>query len=574
MNAELRTLWPEIKAHRGQLIIVILLGVFISGLKALVPELFGQLTEVWAGKDNIRFYQLPILISSIWIVSAIARYFHMFIMQYVAEQIALNLRRNLMNKYLSLNLSFHQNFVTGSGGLISRMMNDIFVIQNGFQKIADAVREPFLIIFIFGYLLYVDWKLTLFAMIGVPAFSIITKRIAMSIRKYSKLNQEAMERVSQTIKESLDGTRIVQSFNLQPEMRRRFEEEASEFLETRKKILSREESAGPISESLAALLICGIFIYVGFQIREGSITMATFMSFSFAIGLMQDSVKKVQGAFIKIQQSSVALGRLRIILDDTDEITDPVHAMPFPNDWKAIEFNDVSFQYDQEKVLDHVQLKIHRGEKIAFVGTSGSGKSTLMNLLPRFFDPTHGTIRIDNVDLRDIKVSELRSNVALVTQDVFLFSDTVARNIQSGDFSKSKEGVEAAAKLANAHTFISTQGRGYDARVGDRGNLFSGGEKQRISIARAIFKDAPILILDEATSALDSQSELDVQRGLEQLMKGRTALIIAHRLSTIRDCDRIVVMEKGRVLEIGSHQQLLDKNGPYAKFCQLQNTLA
>ena len=210
---------------------------------------------------------------------------------------------------------------------------------------------------------------------------------------------------------------------------------------------------------------------------------------------------------------------------------------------------------------------------MALVGTSGAGKSTMINLLPRFFDPTDGEIRIGGVPLNHLKVNELRSHVALVTQDVFLFSDSVSRNIQSGDFSKDDSSVESAAKLANAHDFISKNEQGYEARVGDRGSLFSGGEKQRISIARAIFKDAPILILDEATSALDSQSEVEVQRGLDQLMKGRTALIIAHRLSTIRDCDRIVVMDKGQIVEMGTHQELMDKKGGYFQFIELQSHL-
>lgn len=573
MKVIIKTLWPEIKKFKGRLIIVALLGVIISGAKAYVPELVGQLTDVWTSNDDVKFYQLPILISVLWIVAAVSRYFHMYLMILTSEEVALNLRRQLMNKYLALNLSFFQNFMRGSGGLISRMLNDIFIVQIGFRRVADVVRDPFLAIFSFGYLIYLDWQLTLFVLLAIPIVSTVARRLARSIRKYSTLNQESMEDLTQTIKESLDGTRIVQAFNLQSEIRRRFEEQADHFLKTRDKIISREESSGPISETLVSTLIAVILIYIGFEIRRGDMNVGDFVSFAFAIGLMQDAIKKIQDSFIKIQQSSVALDRLQNILESTDEINDPLQPEPFPSKWSEIRFSDVTFQYDKEKVLDHVSLTVKRGEKIALVGTSGAGKSTLINLLPRFFDPTSGEIFIDHTDIKKIKVDELRSKIALVTQDVFLFSDTVERNIQSGDFSKDINGVEEAARLANAHDFITKSGRGYKSRVGDRGSLFSGGEKQRISIARAIFKDAPILILDEATSALDSHSELEVQRGLDQLMKGRTAFIIAHRLSTIRDCDRIVVMDKGRIVEIGSHDELLKQGGAYAQFCELQNRL-
>ena len=573
MKVIIKTLWPEVIRYKKRLIVVALLGAVISAAKAYVPSLVGQLTNVWTSNDTVKIYQIPILIAGLWILAATCRYFHMYLMIYTSEEIALNLRRQLMNKYLALNLSFFQNFVRGSGGLISRMLNDINIVQNGFRSMSDAVREPFMALFSFGYLIYVDWRLTLFILVAIPIVSTVTTRMARSIRKYSHMNQETMEDLTQTIKESLDGTRIVQAFNLQGEIRRRFEDQAQQYLHSRGKIISREESSGPISETLVVCLLSVVLIYIGFEIRGGRMNVGSFVSFSFAIGLLQDAVKKIQDSFIKIQQSAVALDRLESILESTDHIQDPESPTPFPKNWSTIEFKDVSFSYGHETVLDHVNLKINRGEKVALVGTSGAGKSTLINLLPRFFDPTSGHILIDGIDFRSFRVDDLRAHVALVTQDVFLFSDTVERNIHSGDFSKDPEGVEPAAQLANAHNFIAKSKNAYQSRVGDRGSMFSGGEKQRISIARAIFKDAPILILDEATSALDSHSELEVQRGLDQLLKGRTAFIIAHRLSTIRDCDRIIVMDKGRVLEMGTHEELLHNGGSYSQFVELQNRL-
>jgi ATP-binding cassette, subfamily B, bacterial MsbA len=497
----------------------------------------------------------------------------MYWMLYISEIVAVNLRRKLMNKYLTLNLGFFQSFVRGSGGLISRMLNDIGVIQGGFQKLADVVREPFMVIFSFGYLIYLDWKLTLFAMTGGPIITAVLRKLARSLRKYSKHNQESMEDLTQILKESLDGTRIVQSFNLQNEMRGRFESQATDFLSSKGHIISREEASGPISESLSSFFLALLLIYIGKQIIGNHMEVSSFVSFVATIGFLADSTKKLQGAFIRLQQSSVALERLHNILNEASVVPEADKPNVFPDDWKEIEFRNVTFRYDQTAVLKGVNLKIRRGEQVALVGSSGAGKSTMINLLPRFFDPTEGEILIGGVPIDDIALNDLRSNVALVTQDVFLFSDTVERNIWSGDFSKPVDGVEAAARLANAHDFISKDPLGYHARVGDRGSRFSGGEKQRISIARAIFKNAPILILDEATSALDSESELEVQAGLDSLMKGRTALVIAHRLSTISKCDRILVMDKGSIIEEGSHNELMVQKGAYHRFFQLQSRL-
>lgn len=568
-----KMLWPELKPHAKRMILVVICGIMISGLKALTPELLRRLPEAWESGDRVMTLQLPLMVAGIWIIAAILRYYHLFWMLYIAELVAVNLRRKLMNKYLNLNLGFFQGFVRGSGGLISRMLNDIGVIQAGFQKVADIVREPFMVIFSFGYLIYIDWRLTLFLLAGVPLITSVLRRFARSVRKYSRQNQESMEDLTQVLKESLDGTRVVQSFNLQDEMRQRFEDQAQDFLRSKGKIISREEASGPVSESLASILIAGLLIYIGHQSLAAKFEMGDFLSFLAAITLLSDSVKKVQGGYIKMQQAAVALTRLHSILDNTSVVKESPDAKPFPKDWDEIEFRGVTFKYDDHEVIKNLNLKIKRGEQVALVGSSGAGKSTLINLLPRFFDPTSGHIYIGGVSIHDMSLTDLRQNVALVTQDVFLFSDSVAKNIWSGDFNKPMDGIEAAAKLANAHHFISENPEGYDSRVGERGSRYSGGEKQRISIARAIFKDAPILILDEATSALDSESELEVQKGLDSLMKGRTALVIAHRLSTIAKCDRILVMDKGEIIEQGNHDELMVQKGAYFRFFQLQSRL-
>lgn len=563
-------LWPELKPFAKRLIVVMLLGIGISALKALTPDLLGKLPDAWANKDTEQTIRLPIYIALLWIVAAAGRYYHVFWMRYISDMIAVNLRRKLMDKYLSLNLSFFHSFVRGSGGLISRMLNDIVVIQGGFHRIADIVREPFMVIFSFGYLIYLDWRLTIFILIAAPIIITIMRQFVKSLRKYSRQNQETMEDLTQVLKESLDGTRIVQSFNLENEMRQRFHTIANTYLQSSRKIISREEASGPVSESLAAFFIAIVLMYIGHRTIGGHLDAGDFISFSFAIGLLQDSLKKVQSGYMRLQQSAVAMERLQAILQDESTVPESPNPQPFPHEWSEIEFRNLSFTFGHEPILQNVNFKIRRGEVVALVGASGSGKTTLTNLLARFFDPTAGEILIGGVPVKNIALKDLRHHIALVSQDVFLFADSIEKNIWAGDFSKPIKNVNDAAKLANAHNFISNTPEGYQSRVGERGSLLSGGEKQRISIARALFKDAPILILDEATSALDAENEMEVQKGLDQLLVGRTALVIAHRLSTIAKADRIFVLKKGQIIEDGTHQELMNQKGEYFRLQRFQ----
>jgi subfamily B ATP-binding cassette protein MsbA len=564
--------WPELRVHKRQLLWILLVGALTSAFKAVSPELIRQLQAAWADHNTVRAYELPFVVALAWTLSSLCRFFHVSWMKYVTELIVVNLRRQLMNKYLSLNLSFYQSFVRGSGGLISRMINDIAIIGSGIHKISDVMREPFMAAFAFGYLIYLDWRLTVFVLAASPLIMGVMRNLARSLRKYGHSNQETMEDLTKTLKESLDGTRIVQSFNLEDEIRRRFEAQSKHYLATQRKINVREEAAGPASEILAAITLAVLLIYIGNQILNRHLTVGDFLGFSFAVGLLQESIKKLQDGYIRIQQAAVALQRLHAILDNTSTVPQVANPKAFPTDWQKIEFRNVSFKFDKELILKNIDLTIRRGELVAIVGASGGGKSTLVNLLPRFFDPSDGEILVDDIPIREIDLHDLRSHIALVSQDVFLFADSIARNIHAGDFAKDAMGVREAAGLANADNFIAKTAHGYQSHVGDMGSTLSGGEKQRISIARAIFKDAPILILDEATSALDSESEREVQKGLDQLMEGRTAFVIAHRLSTIAKANRILVIRKGEIIEEGSHQELLTVDGTYAKFLTLQQT--
>lgn len=565
-------LWPEVKAYKKQFIQVLVLGVVTSSFKLAIPPLTNFLFTAWQNREPSReVWLLPPLLGLMWVCSCIARYFHLYIMKYTAEKISVNQRRQLMDKYLSLNLSFFQEIERGTGGLISRMLNDIIIIKSGIDKIADVLREPLLIIGLFSYLIYLDWKLTLFLIVASPIVVVVLRNLARSIRKYAHRNQETMEDLTRTLKESLDGTKVVQSFLLESELHRKFNTQADQYLQTRREIIAREELGGPLSEALTAFFLIGLFEFVSYQVFHAHLTVANFMTFIFAMGLLQDAVRRLQDAYIRVQQAATGMERLEGILQSQPDVVEPEKPLLFPQNWQTIEFRNVTFSYADEPVLKRLNLTIRRSEIVAIVGSSGSGKSTIANLLQRFFDPQEGEILIDGVAISSMRLADLRRHIALVTQDVFLFNDSIERNIQLGNLEKNAADIREAAKLANADSFIQQTPYGYQTSVGDFGSRISGGEKQRISIARAILKDAPILILDEATSALDSESELEVQKGLNQLLKGRTAIVIAHRLSTIAKADRIIVLKKGEIVEEGDHSQLLERRGEYFKFHEMQH---
>ncbi len=473
-----------------------------------------------------------------------------------------------------MDLKFHGEYASGSGGLMSRIMNDISVIQHGLRLVADVFREPLSATFFIITLFILNPKLTLMIILVAPPILFVLKRITRSLKKYVRHGQENLEKITATVKESLDGVRTIQSFNLESVLEKKLVDETDLYFQIRKKVHARMEMASPLTEFVAACVILSIFYYFSSAIAKGESTIGEVMAYIGCVLALNPSIKKFQESFVKTQETVVASQRIHQIIDQPSDLIQPQNARSFPRDWQKIEFKNVSFSYGQYQVLENFNLEIKKGEKIALVGESGSGKSTIANLIERFYDPTQGEILIDGVNLKEFDVANLRKNMGLVSQDVFLLRDTVANNIWAGDFSKDKSLIQVMAQKAHAHDFILRLRNQYDSQVGDRGGLLSGGEKQRIAIARAFLKDAPILILDEATSALDSQSEVEVQKGLNTLMEGRTVIVIAHRLSTVQNCDRIVVLKSGRIAEVGNHDVLIQRQGEYFKFYRLQNQVA
>jgi subfamily B ATP-binding cassette protein MsbA len=596
MIQSFRRLWIYVRPLQRDLYLMFALGLMLVAVSGLLPVLFQTMLEVYSKSDLKTFatafnawplkylgwnpldletrkliiFLLPISFPILYFLNGIIKYLHYALLNYLAERITAAIRRDLVEKILRLNLTYHGSLERGSGGLLSRVFNDTALLQLGLNFYVDLLREPFQAVFYLGIMFWMDWKLTLFSLLFLPFFLLITKQVSRSLRKYGILGREAMEDLTSILKESIDGVRVVQSFNLEKEMSGRFKTFLAHYLSTAKNIILREQAVSPINEFVISFLVMGFAYYSIDQVVNHGAEGAKYLAFLLTAGLLQAPIKKLQDAGVKIQQSIVVTERVFAILDSTSEVIEAKFPKPFPAKWQTVRFENVSFRYGEELTLKKINLTVKRGEVIALVGESGSGKSTIVNLLERFYDPAEGRIFIDDIPLNEIGLKALRANVALVTQDVFLFRDTIERNIQAGDFAKPIEGVEPAAKLANATTFISLTPQRFKSQVGERGSFLSGGEKQRISIARAIFKSAPILILDEATSALDSVSEMEVQKGLNHLMEGRTAFVIAHRLSTVFNADRILVMKKGEIVEQGTHQELVAKGGEYNSFFQLQ----
>lgn len=589
----LKRLWPLLSPYKSKLVTVFFFGLIISlcnvAQTALVKVLFGEVFEKHQTVIPILGYQisawhLPFVFPVLYLIWGAARYVHYMILIMVNERVIADMRVRVVDQALRLNLNFHSKFESGSGGLMSRVLNDTGVLQIGLSFFGDVLREPLIALSLLGYMLYLDWKLTLVLLAFLPIFAWLTRQISRSLRKYGHVNREAMEAVTADIKENLDGIRVVQSFNLEDTMSARLKRSMDHYIETRRKIVSREEAVSPINEFLASNLVLGLVLYMMTLILDSKATSGDFLAFLFAAGQLQNPIKRLQESFVRVQQTIVVSDRLFGLIESTERVPQAKNPKPFPVDWQTIEFRAVRFKYGEDEVLKGISVVVNRGDVIALVGSSGSGKSTMVNLLERFYDPTGGDIYVDGVSLKEFDLKDLRSKIALVTQDVFLFRDSIATNIRAGRGGILSRGeniaedellqIESAAKHAHADPFISKMPGRYNMSVGERGGLLSGGEKQRISIARAFYKDAPILILDEATSALDSVSELEVQKGLQELMRGRTVFVIAHRLSTVRSANRILVLSHGEIVESGTHDELLSRDGEYKRFHQLQMVAA
>ena len=544
--------------------------LFVSAATAASAYLVKPvLDDIFFQRDLDKLKLLPLAIVALFLLKGLFDYGQTYLMSYVGQRIIADLREKIYNHLQSLSLSFFTRHSTGV--LMSRVTNDVGLVQGAVtDAVTGLLKDFFTIIGLVAVVFYRDWKLAIVALVVFPVAIYPIVKFGRKLRSYSARSQTTMGDISTILMETISGNRIVKAFNMEDYEQKRFAAENRRLFGIQMKSVRVRAISHPLMETLGGLGIAAIVFYGGYNVIKGVATPGTFFSFMAALLMLYEPVKRLSSVNNTIQQGLAGASRIFEVLDAVPEICNKPGAKIITSISKAIEYQNVSFRYEEDWVLKNINLHIKAGEMVAFVGASGGGKTTLVNLLPRFYDVSSGRVLIDAWDIRDVTVESLRAMVGIVTQQTILFNDTVRNNIAYGKINQPFEEIVKAAEAAYAHGFIQNLSQGYDTVIGEQGVKLSGGERQRISIARALLKNAPILILDEATSSLDSESEIEVQKALEFLMQGRTTLVIAHRLSTIRKADRIVVISNGVIVEEGAHEELLDRNGEYRRLYLLQ----
>lgn len=512
-----------------------------------------------------------IIFISMFFLRNIFNYFSEFYLTYSRTGVSRDFRIHLHNKILDLPVSFFSE--TRKGDVFARITSDVGEIEgNILNSLIDIIRSPIVIILTMGYLLYSNFQLTVFTLIVFPIMGTIISIIGRSLKKDTGEAQNELGKMYSYVDEALVGLKIIKIFNASEQIQNRFNKTLNTIRDLSLRLFKKKALASPVSELLGAVTI-GMIVYFGgrLALKGEGLTGAEFITYIGLFYTILDPLKRLSNSISNFQKGEVSAKRVFEILDADYHIKEIEGAKEVENFENKIEFKNISFAYEDREVLHNFSLTIPKGKTVALVGQSGSGKSTIANLITRFYDVEHGEILLDGTNIKDIKLSSYRRLFGLVTQDNILFNDTIANNIALGIPNAPIQNIENAAKVANANDFILELPEGYNTGIGEAGGKLSGGQKQRISIARAVLKNPPIMILDEATSALDTESERFVQDALEKMMQNRTSLVIAHRLSTIQKADLIVVMEKGVIVEQGSHQELYDNNGIYRKLVDLQN---
>jgi ATP-binding cassette, subfamily B, bacterial MsbA len=559
-----------IKPYWLRLLAAMVCMMVVAGVTSLMAFMVKPvLDDIFFQKKLSTLSLLPPFIILLYMVKGFFAYGQSFLMSFVGEKIVAQLRESLYAHLQRMSLSYFDR--TSTGLLMSRIMNDVSLIQGAVSNaVTGILKDAFTIVGLIAVIFYREWRLAILAMLVLPIAVLPIVKFGRKLRKISTQSQKTMAEISIHLHETLSGVRIVKAFNTEKYEIDHFRRRVQKFFQLTMKDVSIKSMSSPIMEFLGGIGIAAIIWYGGYNVIKGYSTPGTFFSFLTALLMLYEPIKHLSGVNNTIQQGLAAAVRVFEIMDLKEEIGDSPEARAIEGIHQEITFKNVSFAYGHERVLKDLSLTVKAGEIVALVGTSGGGKTTLVNLIPRFYEATEGEIWIDDHPIKEITQTSLRRHIGIVTQQTILFNDTVRNNIAYGSPEKTEADILNAAKAAYAYDFIQRLPEKMETLIGEQGVRLSGGERQRISIARALLKDAPILILDEATSSLDSDSEAEVQRALENLMKGRTTFIIAHRFSTIRNVDRILVLSGGRIVEEGNHEALLTLDGEYKRLYDIQ----
>lgn len=538
-----------------------------------VKEMFSYQITPYIDKFGVEgaLFYICILIAILFFLKNLFRYFAKFFLASIRSGVVRDIRAQVFKKILALPLSFYSE--EKKGDIISRITGDVQEIEWSIMNSLEMVfRDPISIVMSLIFMLTLNAELTLFAFILLPISGIIIGKIGKSLKRTSSKLQIRMGELLSSVEETLGGLRILKAFNAEESADKKFTGINTIYRNTMLRMFRKRDLASPASEFLGALVMVILVWYGGQMVVDESVDFSAeeFIGYIAMFSQLLNPAKSLSTAYYNIQKGAASTERIEKILQAENKIKDKPNALTISNFENAIEYRGLSFAYEETKVLKNINIKVSKGKTVALVGQSGGGKSTLVDLLPRFYDPVEGGVFIDDKDIREYKIKDLRNLMGIVSQRSILFNDSVFNNIALGVENPDREAVIEAAKIANAHEFIENLPNGYDTNIGDGGGKLSGGQQQRISIARAVLKNPPIMILDEATSALDTESEKLVQDALYKLMENRTSIVIAHRLSTIQHADEIIVMQEGEVVERGNHDNLIAQGGVYKKLTDLQ----
>jgi subfamily B ATP-binding cassette protein MsbA len=563
----LKRLMREFLAHRRTVSIIVFLGFVVAAIQPACLAVTQRIIDELQHPGSTRFFQwVPAFLAVVFLVSGLAKYFNNSLRRMLSERVVIKLRAELYRKYVGFPLSILDRKRTGD--MMSSLQNDLAQVSVGIDTVCDLFKEPLIFLGLIGMAFYLDWRLTLGVLVAAPLVATLFSRSGAAVKRYANHNMEQFSELVSLSQESITGARVVKIFQLESTLLDKFRGLQEAYFRTIWKSIRVQELGTPLVELIGACLMGGVILYGRYRVTQGDMTTGKLIAFILDIGLAQMPLKQVNNAFLKLKNAEAAAERIYGVLDTPDRV--PSGTRRWQEFQTSIVYDNITLEYGDKPALENVSFEVKRGECVAFVGPSGSGKSSIVNLLPRLYEVSGGRLLVDGVDSREIYLSDIRRQISVVTQDTFLFNDSIYENIRYGNPHASREAILRAAEMAHCLPFIEKLPQGMESRIGERGVCLSGGERQRLAIARALLKAAPILILDEATSSLDSHSEEVVQKALEVLMKGKTTFLVAHRFSTIRRADRIYVMEHGRISEAGGHDALMGGKGLYSRLYETQ----